>query len=99
MSKLAGRYNQELTHDEIQKCKKDTTAFDDYNCVGKALDFCLKMKGEEYKDKKRKTKLDYNLQLPAHNGSRFDTWIVLKKLPCDKRIVNLIRNGKGIREF
>ena len=56
------------------------------------------MKGEEYKDKKGKI-LDYNLQLHAHNGSGFDTWIVLNNLPCDKRIVNMIKDGKGIIEF
>ena len=32
----------------------------------------------------------------AHNGSGFDTWIILNNLPCDKHIVNIIKNGKGI---
>ena len=54
LSKLAGRYNRDLTKDEIEKCKKDTIAFDGDNCVEKALDFCLKLQGEEYKDKKGK---------------------------------------------
>ena len=43
--------------------------------------------------------LEYNLQLHAHSGSGFDTWIVLNNLPCDKRIVNIIKNGKGIIEM
>ena len=47
LSKLAGRYNRELTSDEIEKCNKDTTTFDGYNCVEKALYFCLKLKREE----------------------------------------------------
>ena len=97
MSKLAGRYNRDLTRDEIEKCRRDTIAFDGDKCVEKALDFGLKLKGEEYKDKKGKV-LEYNLQLHAHNGSGFDTWIVLNNLPCDKRIVNIIKNGKGIIE-
>ena len=95
LSKLAGRYNRDLTPNEIEKCRKDTIAFDGDNCVAKALDFCLKLKGDEYKDKKGKI-LEYNLQLHAHNGSGFDTWIVLNKLSCDKRIANIIKNGKGI---
>ena len=78
--------------------KKDTIAFDGDNCVEKALDFCLKLKGDEYKDKKGKV-LEYNLQLVAHNGSGFDTWIVLRNLPCDKRIVDRIKNGKDIIEL
>ena len=52
LSKLAGSYNRDSTHDEIQKCKKDTIAVDGDNCVEKALDFCLKLKREEQKDKK-----------------------------------------------
>ena len=98
LSKLAGRYDRDLTKDEIEKCKKDTIAFDGDNCVDRALDFCKKMKSEEYKDKKRKV-LEYNLQLHAHNGSGFDTWIVLKNLPCDKRIAKRIKNGKRIIEL
>ena len=90
LSKLAGRYNRDLTRDEKDKCKKDSIAFDGDNCVEKALDFCLKVKGEEYKDKREKV-LEYNLQLHAHNGSGLDTWIVLNNLSCDKRIVNIIK--------
>ena len=43
--------------------------------------------------------VEYNLQLHAHNGSGFDTWIVLDNLPCDKHIVDIIKNGKGINEL
>ena len=33
----------------------------------------------------------------AHNGSGFDTLIILNNLPCDKHIVGDInKNGKGI---
>ena len=35
----------------------------------------------------------------AHNGSGFNTWIVLINLPCDRHIVNIIKNGKGIIEL
>ena len=35
LSKLAGRYNRDLTQDEIHKCQKDTIAFDGDNCVEK----------------------------------------------------------------
>ena len=37
LSKLAGRYNRDLTPDEIEKCRKDTIAFHGVNCVEKAL--------------------------------------------------------------
>ena len=35
----------------------------------------------------------------AHNGSGFDTWIILNNLPCDKHIVDISKNGKGIIEL
>ena len=54
----------------------------------------MKFKGEERKVKNRIVEL--NLQLHAHNGSGFDTWIILNNLPCDKHIVDITKNGKGI---
>ena len=50
LSKLAGKYDRDSTPYGKDKCKKDTTAVDCDNCVEKALDFCLKLKGEERKD-------------------------------------------------
>ena len=94
LSKKAGRYNSDLTRDEIDKCKKDTIAFDGDNCVEKVLDFCLKLKVEQRKVKKKT--VEYNFQLHAHNGSRFDTWMILNNLPCDIHIVDIIKNGKDI---
>ena len=55
------------------------------------------MKGKEQKVKNKK--VEFNLQLHAHNGSRFDTWIILKKLPCDKHIVDFIKTGKNVIEI
>ena len=63
-------------------------------CITKALDSLLKFKGDERKVKNKF--VEYNLQPHAHNGSGFDTWIILNKLPCDKHIVDIIKNGKGI---
>ena len=41
-------------------------------------------------------RVEFNLQLHAHNGSGFDTSIILDNLPFDKHIVDIIKNGKGI---
>ena len=97
LSKIAGRYQRDPTQEELQKSIKDTIAFAGDNCINNALDFCLKLKGEKPKVKNKI--VDYNLQMHAHNGSGFDTWIVLNNLPCDKHIVNIIKNGKGIIEL
>ena len=55
------------------------------------------MKGEEYKGKKGNV-FEFNLQIQAHNGSGFDTRIVLNNLLCDKKIVN-IKKRKGISQI
>ena len=94
VSNVADRYERDPTQEDLQKSTKDTRAFAGDNCIGNALDFCLKLKGEGRKVKNEI--VDYNLQMHAHNGSGFDTWIVLNNLPCDKLIVDIIKNGKGI---
>ena len=97
LSKIAGRYERNPTQEELQKSIEDTIAFAGDNCIGNALDFCLKLKGEERKVKNKI--IDFNLQMQPHNGSGFDTWIVLNNLPCDKHIVDIIKSGKGIIEL
>ena len=96
LSKLAGRYNRDLIPDELEKYRKDTIAFDGDNCVEKASDFCLKLKREERRTSPNSKIDEFNPQLHAHNGSGFDTWIILNKLPCDRHIVDIIKNGKSI---
>ena len=91
-SKLAGRYNRDLTPYEIDKCKKETLTFDGSKFVSRALDFCLKLKREE----KRTSLNKENVECHAQNGSGFDTWNILYNFPCDKHIADIIKNGKGI---
>ena len=91
---LAGRLNGDLTPYEIDNCKNVTFVFGVDNCVGNVLYFCLKLKREERRNAIKI--VECNLQLLAHNGSCFDTWILINNLPCDKHIVDIIKNGKGI---
>ena len=94
LSKIAGRYNRDPTPEELQKSINDTIAFMGDDCFNNALDYCLKLKGDE---RILKNKIvAYKNQLHAHNGSGFDTWIILNNLRCDKHIVDIIKNGKGI---
>ena len=97
LSKIAGRYERDPTQEELRKSIDDTIAFAGDNCIGNALDFCLKSKGEERKVKNKT--VDYKLQLHAHNGSGFDTWVVLNNLLCDKHLVDIFKTGKGIIEL
>ena len=94
LTKIAGRYERDPTQEELQKSIDDSIAFAGDNCIGNALDFCLKFKGEERKVKSKF--VENNPQIHAHNGSGFDIWIILNNLPCDKQLVDTIKNGKGI---
>ena len=40
--------------------------------------------------------MNITLNYIAHNGSGFDSWIILNNLPCDKHIVDIFKNGKRI---
>ena len=91
LSKIAGRYERDPTQEELKKSIDDTVAFAGDNCINNAVDFCLKLKGEERKVKNKI--VEYYLQMHAHNGSGFDTWIILNDLPCDKHIADIIKNG------
>ena len=94
LSKIAGRYERDPTQEELQKSIKDTIVFAGEKCIANALDLLLKYKGEERKVKNKI--VEYNLQIHAHNGSGFDTWIAINNVPCDKHIVDVFKNGKGI---
>ena len=94
LSKIAGRYERDPTLEELQKSINDTIAFSGDDCINNALDYLLKLKGEERKVNNKI--VEYNLQLHAHNGSGFDSWIILNNLPCDRHIVDIFKNGKGI---
>ena len=91
LSKLPAKYNRGLTPYGLKKCKKDTIVLDGDNCVSNVLDSCLKLKGKGRRAKKNKI-LEYNLQLHAHNGRGFDTWIVKIDFPCCGRIVKTNQN-------
>ena len=84
-----------MTQYEIDKCKKDTIVFDGDNRINIALDFCLKLKRDQRKIINNKI-VEYDLQLHAHDGSGFDTWIILNNLHCDKHIADIVENGKGV---
>ena len=97
LSKISGRYERDPAQEGLKKSIKDTVAFAGDNCKNNALEYRLGFKGEERKEKNKN--VEYNLQLHAHNGSGFDTWIILNNLPCDKHIVDIIITRKGIEEL
>ena len=98
LSKIAGRYDRDPTFEELQKSINDTIASSGDDCINNALNYLFKLKGEERKVNKKI--VEYNLQMHAHNGSGFDTWIILNNLPCDRHIFgDIIKNGKGIIEL
>ena len=94
LSKLSGKYHRDISEKEYQKCLNDCVVFKGTDCVNEMLDHVLSYKGEP---KKIKNKIvEYNLYLIAHNGSGFDSYVVLNNLPQWRSVVKLIKNGTGI---
>ena len=58
------------------------------------LDYTIKLKNEARKVKNKV--LEYERQMHAHNGSGFETGIILNNLTCERRIVNSIKAATAI---
>ena len=58
------------------------------------LDHVLSFKREVKKINDKN--VEYNKNLKAHNGSGFDSYVVLNNLPQWRNVVSLIKNGAGI---
>ena len=63
LSKIAGRYERDPTQEESKKSIDDTIAFAGDNCIKNALDYCLKLKGEERKFNKKLSNKIYKCTL------------------------------------
>ena len=79
LSKTSGKHNRDISEQEYQKCLNDFVVFKGTDCNNEMLDHVLSFKGEP---KKVKYKIVENkLYLIAHNGSGFDSYVVLNNLP------------------
>ena len=75
LSKISGKYRRDILEKEHQKCLYDCVVFKGNDCVNEMLDHVLSLKREV---KKINIKIvEYNLYLIAHNGSGFDSYVVL----------------------
>ena len=94
LSSISGKYHRDISEQEYQKCLIDCIVFGGTDCINEMLDHVLSVKGEA---KKVNNKIfEYNLYLIAHNGSGFDSYVVLNNLPKWGSVVNLIKNRTGI---
>ena len=94
LSKISGKYNRDISAKEYQKCLNDFVVFKGTDCINEMLDHGLPFKGESKKVNNKI--LESNLYLIAHNGSRFDSYVVLNNLLQWRSVVELIKNGAGI---
>ena len=94
LSKIWGKYNRDITDHELEKCRKNCSVFKGTNSINEMLDHVLHFKGGHQKVNKKIFK--YYLYKLAHNGSGFDSYVVLNNLPQWRSVVNLIKNGSGI---
>ena len=97
LCKISVKYHRDKSEKEYQKCPNDCVVFKGTDCINEMLDRVTSFKGEP---KKIKSKVvEYNLYLIAHNGSAFDSYVVLNNLPQWRSVVKLIKNGAGIISF
>ena len=90
LSKISGKCHRDISKQEYQKCLNDCVVFKGTDCINEVLDCVLSFKGEP---KKIKNKIvEDNLYLIAHNGSGFDSYVVINNLPQWRSIVKLIKN-------
>ena len=61
------------------------------------LDHVSSFKGEAIKVKNKI--VEYNIYLIAHNGSGFDSYVVINNLPQRRSVVILNKKGAGIISF
>ena len=94
LSKISGKYHQDISEQKYLKCLNDCVVFKGTDCINKMLDHVLSFKGES--KKVRNKIVEHNLYLIAHNGSCFDSYVVLNNLPQWRSVVKLIKNGAAI---
>ena len=94
LSKISGRDDKEITPSQYQKCLEDCIVLKAVTWINEFLDHALGFK-EEVEGLNNET-IEQNFYMIDHNGSGFDTYIVLKNLPQWRRVVRMIRNGAGI---
>ena len=97
LSKISGKYHRDISEQAYQKCLNDCIVFKGTNCINEMLDHVLSLKGEPKKVKNEI--VEYSLSLIAHNGSGFDSCVVLNNLPRVRSVVKLVKNGAGIISF
>ena len=99
VSKMASsKYNKDLTEKEIDSLLNNVRIFDGEDCITKMFEKLRDLKGEPKKIEKngKKITIEYEMKMIAHNGSGFDSWIILDNLPEWCRITSMIKTGKGI---
>ena len=72
LSKLASKYNCDLTPEEHENCNKGTTVNDEEKCNTKMLECVIILEGAPMQLKNKV--IECGIQLHGHNGSVFDTW-------------------------
>ena len=92
------KYNRDLTKEEIDKYLDNVRIFDGEDCITRMFEKLRDLKGEAKKIEKngKEITIEYEMKMIAHNGSGFDSWIILDNLPEWCRITSMIKTGKGI---
>ena len=91
LSKNSGKNNRDKAEREYEKCREHCIVF---KVTDSNNDHVLQLKGEARRVNNKIVK--YNLYILAHNGSGFDSYIVLNNFPQWPTVVSFIKNGSSI---
>ena len=86
LRKVSGKYNRDITQGEYEKCRNDCIVFKGTDSVNEMLDYFLKFKVGARRSISKI--VEYNLYSLAHEGSGFDSYVVLNNLPQWRTVVS-----------
>ena len=89
LSENLGRYNRDIIHRELEKCRKDCFVFKGTDNINEVLDHVVQFKGEPRRVNNKT--FEYNLYILfilAHKRSGFDSYVVLNYLNGELLLVS-----------
>ena len=94
LSKFSVQYNRDITEREYENCRKVCIVFEGIVSNNEMLDHFLQFNGQPKKVSNKIVKS--KSYFTAHNGSGFESYVVLTNLPQWKTVVSLFKNRSGI---
>ena len=94
INKTSGKNYRDIAYQELEKCTIKCGVFKGTNFLNEMLENKSESKGEAIRVKDKF--VIYYLNLFAHHGFGFDTYLVLTNTPQKRTVLDLIKNSAGL---